>query len=141
MPPATGIVHQVNLEYLAHVVFKGERDGSRLLYPYRLVGTNSHSIMINGLGVLGRGVRGIEAKAAMLGKPISMLVPQTIGFELTGKLLKAATATDLVLSVVKMLREYGVVGKFVEFFGNGLDNLLVAERATIANMAPEYGTT
>lgn len=141
VPPATGIVHQVNLEYLAHVVFKGEREGERLLYPDTLVGTDSHTTMINGLGVLGWGVGGIEAEAAMLGQPISMLVPQTIGFELTGKMLEAVTATDLVLTVVKMLREYGVVGKFVEFFGDGLDNLPVADRATIANMAPEYGAT
>jgi aconitate hydratase len=141
VPPATGIVHQVNLEYLAHVVFKGEREGKRLLYPDTLVGTDSHTTMINGLGVLGWGVGGIEAEAAMLGQPISMLVPQTIGFELTGKLIEVATATDLVLTVVKMLRDYGVVGKFVEFFGDGLDNLPVADRATIANMAPEYGAT
>lgn len=141
VPPATGIVHQVNLEYLAHVVFNGEREGQRLLYPDTLVGTDSHTTMINGLGVLGWGVGGIEAEAAMLGQPISMLVPQTVGFELTGKLIEAATATDLVLTVVKMLRDYGVVGKFVEFFGDGLDNLPVADRATIANMAPEYGAT
>jgi aconitate hydratase len=141
VPPATGIVHQVNLEYLAHVVFNGDRDREQLLYPDTLVGTDSHTTMINGLGVLGWGVGGIEAEAAMLGQPISMLVPQTVGFELTGKLPEAATATDLVLTVVKMLREYGVVGKFVEFFGDGLDHLPVADRATIANMAPEYGAT
>ena len=141
VPPATGIVHQVNLEYLAHVVFHGEQDGKHLLYPDTLVGTDSHTTMINGLGVLGWGVGGIEAEAAMLGQPISMLLPQTVGFELTGKLPEASTATDLVLTVVKMLREYGVVGKFVEFFGDGLDNLPVADRATIANMAPEYGAT
>ncbi|MFT5572273.1 MAG: aconitate hydratase [Cryomorphaceae bacterium] len=141
VPPATGIVHQVNLEYLARVVFNGDQDGKRLLYPDTLVGTDSHTTMINGLGILGWGVGGIEAEAAMLGQPISMLVPQTVGFELSGKLPEAATATDLVLTVVKMLREYGVVGKFVEFFGNGLDNLPVADRATIANMAPEYGAT
>jgi aconitate hydratase len=141
VPPATGIVHQVNLEYLARVVFTGEQDNMRMIYPDTLVGTDSHTTMINGLGVLGWGVGGIEAEAAMLGQPISMLVPQTVGFKLTGQLPEATTATDLVLTVVKMLREYGVVGKFVEFYGDGLDHLPVADRATIANMAPEYGAT
>jgi aconitate hydratase len=141
VPPATGIVHQVNLEYLAKVVTSKECDGKCFIYPDTLVGTDSHTTMINGLGVLGWGVGGIEAEAAMLGQAISMLVPQTIGFRLTGRLTEAATATDLVLTVVKMLRDYGVVGKFVEFFGDGLDYLPVADRATIANMAPEYGAT
>ncbi|MGK0374419.1 MAG: aconitate hydratase, partial [Arenicella sp.] len=141
VPPATGIVHQVNLEYLAKVVSAKEVAGKHFIYPDTLVGTDSHTTMINGLGVLGWGVGGIEAEAAMLGQPISMLVPQTVGFRLTGRLTEATTATDLVLTVVKMLRDYGVVGKFVEFFGDGLDYLPVADRATIANMAPEYGAT
>jgi aconitate hydratase len=138
VPPDTGIVHQVNLEYLARTVFVDE---AGVAYPDTLVGTDSHTTMINGLGVLGWGVGGIEAEAAMLGQPISMLVPKVIGFELTGRLPEGATATDLVLTVTEMLRAHGVVGKFVEFFGSGLDNLPLADRATIANMAPEYGAT
>nr|WP_136250719.1 aconitate hydratase AcnA [Ningiella ruwaisensis] len=146
VPPGTGIVHQVNLEYLAHVVMsadapKNSETGNSLLYPDTLVGTDSHTTMINGLGVLGWGVGGIEAEAAMLGQPISMLLPQVVGFKLTGKLKEGATATDLVLTVTQMLREKGVVGKFVEFYGDGLSNLPLADRATIANMAPEYGAT
>ncbi|MGD2055874.1 MAG: aconitate hydratase AcnA [Gammaproteobacteria bacterium] len=141
VPPDTGIVHQVNLEYLARVVFGAGNDGSHQAYPDSLVGTDSHTTMINGLGVLGWGVGGIEAEAAMLGQPISMLIPQVVGFRLTGKLPEGATATDLVLTVVEILRTEGVVGKFVEFFGAGLDHLPLADRATIANMAPEYGAT
>jgi aconitate hydratase len=137
VPPATGIVHQVNLEYLARVVMS--EDG--WAYPDTLVGTDSHTTMINGLGVLGWGVGGIEAEAAMLGQPVSMLIPQVVGFRLTGKLAEGATATDLVLTVTQMLRKKGVVGKFVEFFGPGLASLRLADRATIANMAPEYGAT
>ncbi|MBP7586734.1 MAG: aconitate hydratase, partial [Thermoanaerobaculia bacterium] len=137
VPPATGIVHQVNLEYLARVVMQEEG----WAYPDTLVGTDSHTTMINGLGVLGWGVGGIEAEAAMLGQPVSMLIPQVVGFRLTGKLPEGATATDLVLTVTQMLRKKGVVGKFVEFFGPGLENLRLADRATIANMAPEYGAT
>lgn len=147
VPPGTGIVHQVNLEYLASVVFTSPhplpRSGERgnLAYPDTLVGTDSHTTMINGLGVLGWGVGGIEAEAAMLGRPISMLIPEVIGFKLTGKLPEGATATDLVLTVTQMLRKKGVVGKFVEYFGPGLDSLPLADRATIANMSPEYGAT
>ncbi len=141
VPPETGIVHQVNLEYLARTVFTQENDGVLQVYPATLVGTDSHTTMINGLGVLGWGVGGIEAEAAMLGQPISMLIPQVVGFELTGKLPEGTTATDLVLLVVEMLRKHGVVGKFVEFFGEGLDHLPLADRATLANMAPEYGAT
>lgn len=141
VPPETGIVHQVNLEYLARTVFTQENDGVMQVYPDSLVGTDSHTTMINGLGVLGWGVGGIEAEAAMLGQPISMLIPQAVGFELTGKLPEGTTATDLVLIVVEMLRKHGVVGKFVEFFGDGLDALPLADRATVANMAPEYGAT
>ena len=141
VPPETGIVHQVNLEYLGRVVFSKEANGSRQAFPDTLVGTDSHTTMINGLGVLGWGVGGIEAEAAMLGQPISMLIPQVVGFKLTGKLAEGATATDLVLTVTQMLRDKGVVGKFVEFFGDGLDELPLADRATIANMAPEYGAT
>jgi len=141
VPPGTGIVHQVNLEYLAEVVFSKEQDGKTLAYPDTLVGTDSHTTMINGLGVLGWGVGGIEAEAAMLGQPVVMLIPQVIGFKLDGKLPEGATATDLVLTVTEMLRKKGVVGKFVEFYGDGLDNLPLADRATIANMAPEYGAT
>ncbi len=137
VPPGTGICHQVNLEYLAQAVWV--QDG--VAYPDTLVGTDSHTTMINGLGVLGWGVGGIEAEAAMLGQPVSMLIPEVIGFKLTGKLKEGATATDLVLTVTQMLRKKGVVGKFVEFFGSGLDNLPLADRATIANMAPEYGAT
>jgi len=141
VPPDTGIVHQVNLEYLARVVFGAGDEGTLQAYPDTLVGTDSHTTMINGLGVLGWGVGGIEAEAAMLGQPISMLIPQVVGFRLTGQLPEGATATDLVLTVVEMLRRQGVVGKFVEFFGDGLDHLPLADRATIANMAPEYGAT
>jgi aconitate hydratase len=141
VPPDMGIVHQVNLEYLARVVFSQKTDGVTQAYPDTLVGTDSHTTMINGLGVLGWGVGGIEAEAAMLGQPVSMLVPQVVGFKLTGSLHEGATATDLVLTVTEMLRQTGVVGKFVEFFGPGLDHLALADRATIANMAPEYGAT
>ena len=141
VPPDTGIVHQVNLEYLARTVFAAEKDGRMRAYPDTLVGTDSHTTMINGLGVLGWGVGGIEAEAAMLGQPITMLIPQVVGFKLTGNLPEGATATDLVLRVVEMLRAKGVVGKFVEFFGPGLDHLPLADRATLANMAPEYGAT
>ena len=141
VPPGTGICHQVNLEYLAQVVWAGQTNGRSVAYPDTLVGTDSHTTMINGAGVLGWGVGGIEAEAAMLGQPISMLVPEVIGFRLTGRLPEGITATDLVLRVVEMLRARGVVGKFVEFFGDGLDELPLADRATIANMAPEYGAT
>ncbi len=141
VPPETGIVHQVNLEYLARTVFTQENDGVLQAYPDTLVGTDSHTTMINGLGVLGWGVGGIEAEAAMLGQPISMLIPQVVGFELSGELAEGTTATDLVLVVVEMLRKHGVVGKFVEFYGEGLDHLPLADRATLANMAPEYGAT
>ncbi|CAH9065573.1 Aconitate hydratase A [Pseudoalteromonas holothuriae] len=141
VPPATGIVHQVNLEYLARVVFQKEVDGEVFAYPDTLVGTDSHTTMINGLGVLGWGVGGIEAEAAMLGQPISLLIPQVVGFKLEGELPEGTTATDLVLTITQILREHGVVGKFVEFYGNGLAQLPLADRATIANMAPEYGAT
>jgi len=141
VPPGTGIVHQVNLEYLAKSVFAREEDGKTVAYPDSLVGTDSHTTMINGLGVLGWGVGGIEAEAAMLGQPIAMLVPQVVGFRLKGKLREGATATDVVLTVVEMLRKKGVVGKFVEFFGPGMSSLSLPDRATIANMAPEYGAT
>ncbi len=141
VPPNTGIVHQVNLEYLGRVIFDGEVNGTRRAYPDTLVGTDSHTTMINGLGVLGWGVGGIEAEAAMLGQPVTMLIPQVIGFKLSGSLQPGATATDLVLTVTEMLRKKGVVDKFVEFFGDGLANLPLADRATIANMAPEYGST
>ncbi len=141
VPPDMGIVHQINLEYLARVVFDAENNGVRQAYPDTLVGTDSHTTMINGVGVLGWGVGGIEAEAAMLGQPVSMLIPQVVGFNLTGQLPEGATATDLVLRIVQLLREHGVVGKFVEFFGEGLDHLTLADRATIANMAPEYGAT
>jgi aconitate hydratase len=142
VPPGTGICHQVNTEYLAQTVWtKRDTDGSTLAYPDTVVGTDSHTTMVNGLAVLGWGVGGIEAEAAMLGQPQSMLLPEVIGFELTGKLNEGVTATDLVLTVTQMLRKKGVVGKFVEFFGTGLDNLSLADRATIANMGPEYGAT
>src|SRR5438034_1612793 len=141
VPPDTGIVHQVNLEYLARVVFVHETNGHRTAYPDTLVGTDSHTTMINGLGVLGWGVGGIEAEAAMLGQPVSMLIPQVVGVKLTGKLREGATATDLVLTITEMLRKHGVVGKFVEYFGPGLRELPLADRATIANMSPEYGAT
>jgi aconitate hydratase len=141
VPPGTGICHQVNLEYLSKTVWTSEVDGRTLAYPDTLVGTDSHTTMVNGLGVLGWGVGGIEAEAAMLGQPISMLIPEVVGFRLTGALSEGITATDLVLRVVEILRQKGVVGKFVEFFGDGLDHLRLADRATIANMAPEYGAT
>ncbi|MFZ1053585.1 MAG: aconitate hydratase AcnA [Candidatus Sulfotelmatobacter sp.] len=141
VPPDTGIVHQVNLEYLARVVFVHESDGHRTAYPDTLVGTDSHTTMINGLGVLGWGVGGIEAEAAMLGQPVSMLIPLVVGVRLTGRLREGATATDLVLTITEMLRKHGVVGKFVEYFGPGLRDLPLADRATIANMSPEYGAT
>lgn len=141
VPPGTGIVHQVNLEYLASVVFTQEKEGKVFAYPDTLVGTDSHTTMINGLGVLGWGVGGIEAEAAMLGQPITMLIPEVLGFKLVGNMKEGTTATDLVLTVVEMLRKKNVVGKFVEFYGEGLDNLPIADRATIANMAPEYGAT
>ncbi|MFZ3262768.1 MAG: aconitate hydratase AcnA [Terriglobales bacterium] len=141
VPPDTGIVHQVNLEYLARVVFVNEEGGKRTAYPDTLVGTDSHTTMINGLGVLGWGVGGIEAEAAMLGQPVSMLIPLVVGVKLTGRLREGATATDLVLTITEMLRKHGVVGKFVEYFGPGLQDLPLADRATIANMSPEYGAT
>jgi aconitate hydratase len=141
VPPDTGIVHQVNLEFLARVVFVNEADGKRVAYPDTLVGTDSHTTMINGLGVLGWGVGGIEAEAAMLGQPVSMLIPQVVGVKLTGRLREGATATDLVLTITEMLRKHGVVGKFVEYFGPGLQDLPLADRATIGNMSPEYGAT
>ena len=141
VPPNTGIVHQVNLEYLARVIFGAECNGELMAYPDTVVGTDSHTTMINGIGVLGWGVGGIEAEAAMLGQAITMLIPQVVGFKLSGELPEGATATDLVLTVVQMLRELGVVGKFVEFFGEGLPSLPLADRATLANMAPEYGAT
>ena len=141
VPPGTGICHQVNLEYLGQVVWTKDEDGATVAYPDTCVGTDSHTTMINGLGVLGWGVGGIEAEAAMLGQPVSMLLPEVIGFRLTGKLKEGVTATDLVLTVTQMLRKKGVVGKFVEFFGPGLSNMTLADRATIGNMAPEYGAT
>ncbi len=146
VPPGTGICHQVNVEYLAQVVWTNEEEGpdgqkAVVAYPDTLVGTDSHTTMVNGLGVLGWGVGGIEAEAAMLGQPQSMLLPEVIGFKLTGKLREGITATDLVLTVVQMLRKKGVVSKFVEFFGPGLDHLPLADRSTIANMGPEYGAT
>jgi len=141
VPPNTGIVHQVNLEFLSRVVFDVEKDGTRSAYPDTVVGTDSHTTMINGIGVLGWGVGGIEAEAAMLGQPITMLIPNVIGFKLTGKLKEGTTATDLVLTVTEMLRAKGVVGKFVEFYGDGLDELPLADRATLGNMSPEFGST
>ncbi|WP_407976027.1 aconitate hydratase AcnA [Brucella pseudogrignonensis] len=141
VPPGTGICHQVNLEYLAQAVWTKEEDGVTVAYPDTCVGTDSHTTMVNGLGVLGWGVGGIEAEAAMLGQPVSMLLPEVIGFRLTGKVKEGVTATDLVLTVTQMLRKKGVVGKFVEFFGEGLENMTLADRATIANMGPEYGAT
>lgn len=141
VPPNTGIVHQVNLENLARVVMTADKDGKAIAYPDTVFGTDSHTTMINGIGVLGWGVGGIEAEAAMLGQPSSMLIPQVVGFKLTGKLPEGATATDLVLTVTQMLRKLGVVGKFVEFYGDGLQHLPLADRATIGNMAPEYGAT
>jgi aconitate hydratase len=141
VPPDTGIVHQVNIEYLARVVFSDTVDGQRVAYPDTLVGTDSHTTMVNGLGVVGWGVGGIEAEAAMLGQPISMLIPQVLGFRLTGAMPRGATATDLVLTITEILRKHGVVGKFVEFFGEGLSALTIADRATLGNMCPEYGAT
>ncbi len=141
VPPNTGIVHQVNLEYLGRVVFDAEKDGQRCAYPDTLVGTDSHTTMINGLGILGWGVGGIEAEAAMLGQPITMLIPQVVGFKLSGVLAAGTTATDLVLTVTEILRERGVVSKFVEFFGDGLEHLPLADRATLGNMSPEFGST
>ena len=142
VPPGTGICHQVNLEYLAQTVWTdNDQDSRPIAYPDTLVGTDSHTTMVNGLAVLGWGVGGIEAEAAMLGQPVSMLIPEVVGFRLTGAAAEGTTATDLVLRVVQMLREKGVVGKFVEFYGPGLDALPLADRATIANMAPEYGAT
>ncbi len=141
VPPNTGIVHQVNLEFLSRVVFDINTDKGRLAYPDTLVGTDSHTTMINGLGILGWGVGGIEAEAAMLGQPITMLIPHVVGFELKGRLSEGATATDLVLTITQMLRERSVVGKFVEFFGDGLDHLPLADRATLGNMSPEFGST
>src|SRR5687768_10580961 len=141
VPPGTGICHQVNLEYLGKTVFTIEENGEAFAYPDSLVGTDSHTTMINGLGVLGWGVGGIEAEAAMLGQPVSMLVPEVVGFKLHGSLPPGATATDLVLTVTEMLRKKKVVGKFVEFYGVGLSSLSLADRATIGNMAPEYGAT
>ncbi|KAB1071487.1 aconitate hydratase AcnA [Methylobacterium planeticum] len=141
VPPGTGICHQVNLEYLSQTVWTRSEDGSEIAYPDSLVGTDSHTTMVNGLAVLGWGVGGIEAEAAMLGQPLSMLIPEVVGFKLSGKLPEGTTATDLVLTVTQMLRKKGVVGKFVEFYGPGLDDMAVADRATISNMAPEYGAT
>ncbi|HGM5489522.1 TPA: aconitate hydratase AcnA [Serratia fonticola] len=141
VPPGTGICHQVNLEYLGQTVWHTEEDGKRIAYPDTLVGTDSHTTMINGLGILGWGVGGIEAEAAMLGQPVSMLIPDVVGFKLSGKLAEGITATDLVLTVTQMLRKHGVVGKFVEFYGDGLADLPLADRATIANMSPEFGAT
>src|ERR1700736_5420897 len=141
VPPDTGICHQVNLEYLARVVFNENQDGRRVAFPDSLVGTDSHTTMVNGLGVFGWGVGGIEAEAAMLGQPLSMLIPAVVGFKLHGRLPEGSTATDLVLTVTHMLRKKGVVGKFVEFYGTGLSSLTLPDRATIANMAPEYGAT
>ena len=139
VPPDTGIVHQVNLEYLASVVFTNKQRGEA--YPDTLVGTDSHTTMVNGIGVVGWGVGGIEAEGCMLGQPVSMLLPEVVGFKFTGKLPEGTTATDLVLTVTQMLRKKGVVGKFVEFYGPGLATLSLADRATIGNMAPEYGAT
>ncbi|MED5207462.1 MAG: aconitase family protein, partial [Pseudomonadota bacterium] len=142
VPPGTGICHQVNLEYIGKGVWStNDPDGNAVAYPDTCVGTDSHTTMINGLGVLGWGVGGIEAEAAMLGQPISMLIPEVVGFKLTGAMAEGVTATDLVLTCVQMLREVGVVGRFVEFYGEGVANLSLADRATIANMAPEYGAT
>src|SRR4249919_888219 len=141
VPPATGICHQVNLEHIAQVVYSREKGGTLQAYPDTLVGTDSHTTMVNGLGVLGWGVGGIEAEAAMLGQPVSMLLPQVVGFKLSGELPEGGTATDLVLTVTEMLRERGVVSKFVEFFGPGLHTLGLADRATIGNMSPEFGST
>src|SRR3954447_21411755 len=142
VPPGTGICHQVNLEHVSQVVWTGpDQNGETVAYPDTLVGTDSHTTMVNGLGVLGWGVGGIEAEAAMLGQPVSMLIPEVVGFRLDGQLKEGITATDMVLTVTQMLRQKGVVGRFVEFYGPGLNSMTVADRATIANMAPEYGAT
>ncbi len=141
VPPDTGIVHQVNLEYLARVIMAADSPDGPVCFPDTLVGTDSHTTMVNGLGVMGWGVGGIEAEAAMLGQPISMLIPQVLGFRLIGTMLEGATATDLVLTITEKLRKHGVVGKFVEFFGPGLEHLTIADRATLGNMCPEYGAT
>lgn len=141
VPPGTGICHQVNLEYLGQTVWHEQQGDKRIAYPDTLVGTDSHTTMINGLGILGWGVGGIEAEAAMLGQPVSMLIPDVVGFKMTGKMREGITATDLVLTVTQMLRKHGVVGKFVEFYGDGLADLPLADRATIANMSPEFGAT
>src|SRR5438874_2262282 len=141
VPPDTGIVHQVNLEYLARVIVASEGPDGTVAYPDTLVGTDSHTTMVNGLGVVGWGVGGIEAEAAMLGQPISMLIPQVLGVRLSGAMLEGATATDLVLTITERLRKHGVVGKFVEFYGPGLEHLTIADRATLGNMCPEYGAT
>src|SRR5690606_18335425 len=141
VPPGTGIVHQVNLEYLASVAATKTVDGETWVFPDSLVGTDSHTTMINGLGVVGWGVGGIEAEAGMLGQPLYFVTPEVVGFKLTGRLAEGATATDLALTVTEMLRKKGVVGKFVEFFGPGLSNISLADRSTVANMAPEYGAT
>ena len=141
VPPGTGIVHQVNIEYLARTVFIKEEDGKTVAYPDTCVGTDSHTTMVNGLGVLGWGVGGIEAEAAMLGQPVSMLIPKVVGFKLSGEIPSGATATDVVLTITQMLREHGVVGKFVEFYGEGVAAVPLANRATIGNMSPEFGST
>src|SRR5207237_1373118 len=141
VPPDTGIVHQVNLEYLARVIMSADTADGTFAYPDTLVGTDSHTTMVNGLGVVGWGVGGIEAEAAMLGQPISTLIPQVLGFRLVGEMLEGATATDLVLTITERLRKHGVVGKFVEFYGPGLEHLTIADRATLGNMCPEYGAT
>jgi len=141
VPPATGIVHQVNLEYLSTVVMTKTQNGEMIAFPDTLVGTDSHTTMVNGLGVLGWGVGGIEAEAAILGQPLVMLAPEVVGFRLVGRLPDGTTATDLVLTVTQILREFGVVGKFVEFFGPGLSHMSLPDRATVANMSPEYGAT
>ncbi|MEO5662725.1 MAG: aconitase family protein, partial [Nocardioides sp.] len=141
VPPGTGIVHQVNIEHLARTVFTREVDGELLAYPDTCVGTDSHTTMVNGIGVVGWGVGGIEAEAAMLGQPVSMLIPRVVGFKLNGDLPEGATATDLVLTITEMLRKHGVVGKFVEFYGPGVSALPLANRATIGNMSPEFGST
>src|SRR5699024_1891452 len=141
VPPGTGIVHQVNIEHLARTVFTREIDGETFAYPDTCVGTDSHTTMVNGLGVVGWGVGGIEAEAAMLGQPVSMLVPRVVGFKLTGQIPAGATATDVVLTITEMLREHGVVGKFVEFYGEGVSSVPLANRATIGNMSPEFGST
>src|SRR5674476_358283 len=141
VPPGTGIVHQVNIEHLARVVFQRDVDGKTLAYPDTCVGTDSHTTMVNGLGVVGWGVGGIEAEAAMLGQPVSMLIPRVVGFKLTGSAPEGTTATDLVLTITDMLRKHKVVGKFVEFYGSGVSEVPLANRATIGNMSPEYGST